>query len=200
MDLKSIEKIASTCTLCDLHAGRNLPVFYKGNPQADIIICGMVPADEENNSGLPFVGKAGKLLDVILNEVGLGLDCVYITNLVKCYLAAGKPLKEEWVDSCLPYLIAQIGVIQPKVIITLGKDASGALLEFRNKPLGKVRGKFYDYGYVTKIVPTYHPAYLVRYGGTSHRNYNDVIEDFLLAKRVASGEFDPSGAGPSLEN
>jgi uracil-DNA glycosylase family 4 len=187
MDLLELQSTAASCTRCDLHKGRNKPVFAKGNSKSKIMVCGMVPADDENKVGLPFVGRAGQLLDKILAELSWTLDDVYVTNLVKCYLAAGLPLKSDWIDSCLPYLIAQIGAIKPKVIITLGKDASVTLLaEDPKKALGKIRQqRVYDYAPDIKVIPTYHPSYLLRGGGTGHRSYPDVVKDFLLAEEIA---------------
>ena len=187
MDLKSLQDAAASCTRCELHKGRNKPVFAKGNSKSKIMVCGMVPAGDENKVGLPFVGRAGQLLDTILAELGWTLDDVYVTNLVKCYLAAGLPLKSNWIDSCLPYLIAQIGAIKPKVIITLGKDASVVLLaEDPKKALGKIRQqRVYDYAPDIRVIPTYHPSYLLRGGGTGHRSFPDVVNDFLLAEEIA---------------
>lgn len=186
MDLETLQQLAAECTLCELHKGRINPVFAKGNPNAKVMICGMVPADEENKVGLPFVGRAGKLLDKILVDVGLTLDDVYITNLVKCYLAAGLPLHPSWVESCLPYIVVQISLIRPKVILCVGKDASVALLGMNVKtPLGKIRGKTFDYAEETKIIPTYHPSYLLRGGGAGHKSYPTVLKDFELAKEIS---------------
>jgi uracil-DNA glycosylase family 4 len=186
MDLKTLQQLAAECTLCELHKGRINPVFAKGNPNARIMICGMVPADEENKVGLPFVGRAGQLLDKILVDVGLTLDDVYITNLVKCYLAAGLPLHPLWVESCLPYIVVQISIIKPKAILCVGKDASVALLGMDVKTtLGSIRGKIFDYAEETKIIPTYHPSYLLRGGGINHRSYPNVVEDFLKALEIS---------------
>lgn len=189
MNLEELKTLAACCNFCELHEGRNMPVFAKGNPNAEIMICGMVPADEENKLGSPFVGKAGQLLDQILEDSFLTLDTVYITNLVKCYLPAGLPLKQHWIDSCLPYLITQIGIIKPKVIITLGKDSSCTLLGIDTKvSLAKMRKESpYLYGNETEIIPTYHPSYLLRAGGKNHKNYIDVVADFLLANKFLSG-------------
>jgi uracil-DNA glycosylase family 4 len=182
MNLDLLEKAAAECTACSLHSGRINPVFAKGNPKAKIMICGMVPADDENNVGLPFVGRAGQLLDKILADLNWTLEDVYITNLVKCYLRAGLPLHSEWIDSCLPYLITQIGQIEPEYIITLGKDASITLLGMaRNVAMGKIRGQIHKYGPTIKVIPTYHPSYLLRGGGTGHRDYGKVLKDFSLA-------------------
>jgi uracil-DNA glycosylase family 4 len=184
MDILTLEAAAARCKLCTLHKGRNKPVFAKGNPQASVMICGMVPANEENKVGLPFVGRAGQLLDKILADVNWSLDDVYITNLVKCYLAAGQPLQQTWIDACLPYLLVQIHLIKPKIIITLGKDSSVTVLGMSDKTtMGSIRGKVFEY-IETTIIPTYHPSYLLRGGGERHKSYSKVIEDFTLAKNL----------------
>lgn len=185
MDLDLLTKAAAYCAGCELHVGRIKPVFSKGNPNADVMICGMVPANDENKAGLPFVGRAGKLLDKILAEVDWSLDDVYITNLVKCYLAAGLPLKQEWIDACLPYLIVQIDIIRPKVIITLGKDSSISLLGMDAKTtLGSIRGKTYSYVEGIDVVPTYHPSYILRKGGESSGVFKTVVEDLIMVKAL----------------
>lgn len=182
MDLYELQHIASSCKQCGLYKGRIKPVFAKGNKDAKIMICGMVPAADENKAGIPFVGRAGKLLDTILSESGLTLDDVYITNLVKCYLAAGLPLKQDWIDGCIPYLITQIGLIRPSVIITLGKDSSIHLLGMSNSTsLGSIQGNIFDYAGDTKIIPTYHPSYLLRKGGTKSGDYQKVLDAFQMA-------------------
>jgi len=182
MDLETLQQRASCCNLCSLHEGRNKAVFAKGNRSAKLMICGMVPADEENKTGLPFVGKAGKLLDKILIDSRLLYDDVYITNLVKCYLAPGFPLKQEWIDACLPYLLVQINNIKPRVILTLGKDASVALLGMdSNVTMSSLCGKVFEYTQNIKIVPTYHPSFLLRKGGTGSVYYEDVVNSFRTA-------------------
>jgi len=181
-DLQMIEHRASMCILCDLHSNRIKPVFARGNI-TDFIICGMVPGPDENEVGLPFVGKAGKLLDVILSDMQL-LGKVYITNIVKCALNPGIPLKQDWIDSCLLYLLAQIAKLKPKVIITLGADASNGLLGHPlTTKIGSLRGRAHDY-MGTHVVPTYHPSYLARGGGVYHKHYSRVKEDFELAKFI----------------
>jgi DNA polymerase len=183
MNLNELKTAASDCSLCDLYAGRIKPVFDKGNPNARIMICGMVPAKEENEQGMPFVGRAGKLLDKILNEVNLDLNNVYVTNLVKCFLAAGRKLDQDWIDSCLPFLISQISIIKHCVIVTLGADATNALLGLDPETfIGQNRGKAHSYGLNTVVVPTYHPSFLLRQGGEASKHYNKVLDDFLLAR------------------
>jgi len=109
--LEKVRTVAAECVACELYKGRINPVFDKGNPIAKIMICGMVPAHDENLAGVPFVGRAGKLLDIILHDVNLTYNDVYITNLVKCFVAAGKPLSKKWIDSCRPFLDEQIRLL-----------------------------------------------------------------------------------------
>lgn len=186
MDLQQLEKAAAVCTECDLYKGRIKPVFAKGNPNSEIMICGMVPAWEETKAGIPFVGKAGQLLDIILKQVGFTLNGVYITNICKCFLAPGKSLKQQWIDICLPYLLIQIDIIKPKVIIALGADVSNTLVvrsDEKKKAIGRMRGRVCKFG-ESFVVPTYHPSYLIRGGGQESPGYNNVISDFLLAKSI----------------
>ena len=186
MNLEEIKKFAAECNLCELHSGRNKPVFSKGNDKSLIMICGMVPAAEENAAGIPFVGRSGKLLDNIIEDAGLSLDTVYITNIVKCFLAPGISLKNDWVDHCLPYLLCQIQIVKPRVIIPLGKDASIGLLGLKkNKSLKSIidDGPYIMYSDIT-VMPTYHPSYLLRAGGKNHIKYKDVVECFISAKNI----------------
>lgn len=181
-ELEMIEYGASGCTLCELHSNRINPVFARGNI-ADFMICGMVPGPDENKAGMPFIGKAGQLLDVILSDVQL-LNKVYITNIVKCALRPGIPLKQDWIDSCIVYLLAQISKVRPKIILTLGADATNGLLgNTLDTKIGELRGRAHDY-MGTHIVPTYHPSYLLRGGGVQHKHYSRVKEDFELAKFI----------------
>jgi len=178
--LDEVRRYAAGCTACELHEGRIKPVFDKGNSNAKIMICGMVPAHEENLAGLPFVGRAGELLDIILKKVGLTYNDVYITNLVKCFVAAGRTLSKEWIESCRPFLYEQIRIINPHVIVTLGADASKELADTA-MPISRIRGKIIYYNKDTVLIPTFHPSYLLRGGGVKHSSYPDVINDFKLA-------------------
>ena len=185
IDLETLQRMAACCNSCSLCEGRDKAVFAKGNKSAKLMICGMVPADEENKAGIPFVGRAGRLLDKIITASGLSYDDVYITNLVKCYLAAGLPLKQEWIDACLPYLLVQINQINPCVILTLGKDASVALLGMDNKiSMSFLRSKVFEYTQNIKIIPTYHPSFLLRKGGERCSHYESVVMDFISAKTL----------------
>ena len=174
MDLELLQSECAKCTLCELHKGRNKPVFSRG-VHSDIMICGMCPGPDENKIGLPFVGMAGKLLDKLLLDA-FGNTDVYITNLVKCFVQPGIKLDNIWMSSCLPYLIVQIRLIQPKVIIALGKDVANFLLA-NELQMKDMRGKVFDY-FNSKLLVTYHPSYLVRGGGEKHKHFQTVVEDF----------------------
>lgn len=182
MNFDKLEYEASVCTLCDLYLGRNIPVFSRGQSNADVLICGMCPGPAENKAGIPFIGAAGKLLDNIIREAftdkpGFG---IHITNLVKCFVTPGVSLKDEWMYSCLPYFLVQLEIIKPKVVIALGKDVCNFMLNI-NSNMGSMRGNVYDYLYNTKLISSYHPSYLIRGGGIKHMHYNKVVDDFKIA-------------------
>lgn len=182
--LEDIEKAASVCQLCHLHQTRTNPVFAKGNPSARLMICGMIPGPDENKVGSPFVGRAGQLLDKILGTVIITLDDVYITNLVKCWLRPGLVPDSICIANCLPYIVAQITIIQPRVIVTLGQLASVNLVSLPPKTsMSSMRGRAHVYNHKPRIdiVPTYHPSYLLRNGGEKSNSYPKVIKDFELA-------------------
>lgn len=181
LSLPQLEDLAARCTLCSLHIGQIKPVFAKGYPEADILICGMCPGMDENDIGIPFVGAAGKILDEILNIVFSLKHKVYITNLVKCFVPAGRDLDMRWMSLCLPYFIVQLELIKPKVIIALGKDVCNFLLN-KNEQMGAMRGNVYDY-LNTKLICTYHTSYLARGGGIQHKHFNRVVKDFEKALR-----------------
>jgi DNA polymerase len=187
MDLKELKQEVSNCTLCNLSINRKTTVFSKGNENADIMICGMCPGPDENSEynehGYPFIGRAGRHLDEILEDVGLSLDDVYITNVVKCFLQPGIRLEDDWIDSCFPYLVGQISNVNPKVIIALGADAGRSLLNVgKSFPLSSMRGRVYNFTYNIKLFVTYHPSYFLRAGGRKHQHYNKVLEDFEFIK------------------
>lgn len=173
--LIDISVAASTCTQCELCKGRVKPVFARGNVDSKVIIVGMCPGPDENRIGTPFVGTAGQILDSIIDKT-FGDTSVYITNLVKCFVQPGVSLKNEWIDACLPFLIAQIGFIQPKVIILLGKDVCSYLAK-SSLSMGSLRGLTFPYMGATAIM-TYHPSFLSRGGGVKHPSYTKVVEDF----------------------
>jgi DNA polymerase len=184
MNLEELRQKASVCNLCDLHKGRINPVFDKGNPRSQLMIVGMVPAYDENKTGIPFVGRAGKLLDEILSRSSLSLDDAYVTNLVKCFLAPGKDLDKEWIERCLPYLIVQIHLVKPLVIMSMGVPASINLLGLdSNATMKQIRGKVFKYNNID-VIPTYHPSFLLRSGGVKSDRFDSVLKDFDLANYI----------------
>ncbi len=148
------------CTKCVLHKGRNKFVFGSGNPNADVLVIGEGPGAEEDKQGLPFVGRAGKLLTDMLKAIKFERDEVYIGNIVKCRPPDNRtPLTEE-METCLPYLKKQIELIKPKLILCLGLTAAKGLLKKRES-LANLRGNVFEYEHA-KVVVTYHPAALLR--------------------------------------
>ena len=158
--LEQLEGLINQCTACKLHQGRNKFVFGSGNPNADVMVVGEGPGAEEDKQGLPFVGRAGKLLTDILKAINFERDDVYIGNIVKCRPPDNRtPLPDE-METCLPYLKKQIEIIKPKVILCLGLTAAKGLLKKRDS-LTSMRGKVFEFENI-KVMVTYHPAALLR--------------------------------------
>jgi DNA polymerase len=178
-ELKQLAKEVNACRKCVLGTTRTNSVPGEGNPNADIVFVGEGPGADEDAQGRPFVGRSGQLLDKIIIAMGLKRSDVYICNIVKCRPPENREPRPEEIISCLPFLKRQLGLIRPKVIVTLGAPATKTLLE-TNKPIGQLRGKFFDYYFddfspPIKLMPTYHPAYLLR--NYSHENRQRVWED-----------------------
>jgi DNA polymerase len=186
MKLDKLREIADTCTQCELCEGRDKAVFARGNPNSSIMICGMCPGPDENKEGYPFVeyAAAGSVLNEILMRVFGNTDSVYITNLVKCFVQPGKPLQPAWMNACLPYLIVQIQIINPRIIIALGKDVCNYLLD-NDMAMGQMRGKIYPY-MGRHLLCTYHPSYLARAGGVKHKHFDIVVKDFIKSKEFVN--------------
>lgn len=164
--LVDVEQEALACTRCPLHQGRTTVVFGVGNPHADLMFVGEGPGEQEDLQGEPFVGRSGQLLDrLVLEEMGLTRRDFYICNVVKCRPPGNRdPLPAE-IESCRPYLTAQLELVDPKVVVTLGNFATKLLLNTTDG-ITKVRGRTYPVdGRV--FVPTYHPAAVLRGGGDS---------------------------------
>lgn len=158
--LGQIAQAVSTCTKCPLHATRTMTVPGEGNPRARLLFVGEAPGEDEDRQGRPFVGKAGRLLDQMIVAMGLARDEVFIANTLKCRPPGNRDPLEQEVAACLPYLRAQIALIRPEVICSLGRHSTNALLS-RQSSLGKLRGQFFDYLGIP-LLPTYHPSYLLR--------------------------------------
>lgn len=170
--LGSVEKSVSGCDLCDLSKTRTNTVFGDGRDNAGLMFVGEAPGRDEDIQGKPFVGRAGKLLTDIIEAMGLKREDIYIANILKCRPPANRnPLPEE-IEKCSGYLRRQIQLINPGVICTLGKFASQTLLNTET-PISKLRGKFHDY-HGLKLMPTYHPAYLLRNPSSKKEVWQDM--------------------------
>ena len=175
--LDEIRSDLGECTRCILHEGRTTLVFGAGNPDADLVFVGEAPGRDEDLQGVPFVGRAGQLLTKIIASIGLTRDEVYIANVVKCRPPGNRNPEPGEVQTCEPFLFRQIDVIRPKVVVALGAFAIHTLLG-TNQAISRLRGRVYEYR-GAKLVPTFHPAFLLR----SPDRKRDVWEDM---KKVRS--------------
>ena len=148
------------CTRCPLHSGRTNIVHSHGNFQSDLMFIGEAPGADEDAQGLPFVGRAGKLLTKIIEGIGLKREDVIIGNINRCRPPANRQPTTEESETCKPFLIREISIIRPKVIVVMGNTAMKNLLDTK-QGITKMRGNFVDY-YGVKVMPTFHPAYLLR--------------------------------------
>jgi len=162
-DLASLAAAARGCTRCGLAGGRTQVVFGTGSPTADLVFVGEGPGAEEDAQGLPFVGRSGKLLDrLVFEEIGLRRDQCYIANTVKCRPPGNRDPRPEEVAACNPWLEQQFALLRPKVVVTLGNFASKLLLG-TDDGIRKLRGRTYPWRGAV-LVPTYHPAAVLRGG------------------------------------
>jgi DNA polymerase len=148
------------CTRCKLHRERNKIVFGEGNPKADLVFVGEGPGHDEDIQGLPFVGRAGKLLTQMIEAMGLQRKDVYICNVVKCRPPENRTPERDEVSTCSPFLLRQLDAIAPKVIVCLGSVAAQSLLE-TNRGVSHFRGQWLEFR-GRSLIATYHPAYLLR--------------------------------------
>lgn len=158
--LEKLREEIGDCTRCVLHKGRTNLVFGVGNPSAQLMFVGEGPGADEDRIGEPFVGRAGQLLTRMIEAMGFKRSDVYIANIVKCRPPGNRNPEPEEIATCLPFLKRQIEIIHPKVIVCLGKFAAQTLLQ-TEIPITRLRGNFHGYGDI-KIMPTYHPAFLLR--------------------------------------
>ena len=179
-DLREIAAVVKKCSRCELSRTRNQAVPGSGNSAADWMFIGEAPGQNEDEQGLPFVGRAGKLLDAMIKALGMSREDVFIANVVKCRPPGNRdPLPEE-ITNCQPYLQQQLDLVRPKVIVALGRISAQALLSSAES-LGSMRGQVYEYGkQATPLVVTYHPAYLLR----SPEQKNKAWQDLLMAKAL----------------
>lgn len=179
-ELGALAREAAGCTRCALSDTRTQVVFGVGDPSADLLFVGEAPGRDEDLQGEPFVGRSGKLLDrLVAEEMGIDRSQFYIANVVKCRPPDNRDPKPDEIAACRPYLAAQLELIRPLVVVTLGNFATKLLLE-TDKGITKVRGQAYPKdGY--QLVPTYHPAAALRSGGTV---IAEMRADLIRAKQL----------------
>ncbi|MBW2064648.1 MAG: uracil-DNA glycosylase [Deltaproteobacteria bacterium] len=170
--LQDLRRFIGDCKKCRLYQGRTNLVFGEGSPRADLVFVGEGPGKEEDLEGRPFVGEAGRLLTRIIKAMGLEREDVYICNVVKCRPPKNRDPERDEIEACLPFLKKQIALIRPKVICTLGRVAAQALLGKRFQ-ITMERGKWYDFCGIP-LMPTYHPAYLLRNPSAKRQVWEDV--------------------------
>jgi len=181
LPLAVIREDLGPCTRCKLHTlGRKQIVFGVGNPNADLMFVGEAPGADEDVQGEPFVGRAGQLLTKIIEAIGLKREDVYIANVIKCRPPGNRNPEPDEVEQCEPFLFRQIDSIKPKVIVALGKFAAQSLLR-TSDPITRLRGREFKYRDAI-LMPTYHPAYLLRTPSAKR----DVWEDMKRVKALLS--------------
>jgi uracil-DNA glycosylase len=182
--LAAVRADIGDCTRCKLHGmGRTQVVFGVGNPDADLMFVGEAPGADEDVQGIPFVGRAGQLLtDIIEKGLQIPRKDVYIANVIKCRPPGNRNPEPDEVATCEPFLFQQIDIIKPKVIVALGKFGAQTLLRTLD-PISRLRGRVYDYR-GAKLIPTFHPAYLLR----NPSSKREVWEDMKLVRELLKSE------------
>ncbi|MBS1804735.1 MAG: uracil-DNA glycosylase [Acidobacteria bacterium] len=175
--LQLIREDIGDCTRCALHKGRNKIVFGDGNPEARLMFVGEGPGADEDAQGLPFVGRAGQLLNNMIGAMGLTREQVYIANVVKCRPPQNRTPEPDEANTCSPFLFRQIDTIKPEVIVALGATAATYLLGQR-QPLAGLRGRVHSWR-GSKLIVTYHPAFLLR----DPRQKKEAWADLQIAMR-----------------
>ena len=181
--LAAVRADIGDCTRCKLHTlGRTQIVFGVGNPRADLMFVGEAPGRDEDIQGEPFVGRAGQLLTKIIEAIGLTRADVYIANVIKCRPPENRNPEPDEVETCEPFLFRQIDIIEPKVIVALGKFGAQTLLRTLD-PISRLRGRVYEYR-GAKLIPTFHPAYLLR----NPSSKREVWEDMKTVRRLLTSQ------------
>ena len=165
LTLETVQQGCNDCRSCSLHVARTNTVFGEGNPLARLVLLGEGPGQEEDETGRPFVGRAGILLRTTLSnlDIDAAVD-LYIANVVKCRPPNNRVPQQEEIEACSVHLDDQLRLLKPLVMVTLGKTATDAVLDTKDAPIGKIRGEVFSVGN-TKVIPTFHPSYLARQSG-----------------------------------
>ncbi|MDX1387121.1 MAG: uracil-DNA glycosylase [bacterium] len=198
--LEDLRAQIGDCTRCRLSEGRTHLVFGVGNPQADLMFVGEAPGRDEDRQGEPFVGRAGKLLNKIIEAMGLKREEIYIANVVKCRPPENRNPAPDEISTCEPFLLRQIEIIQPKVIVCLGTFAAQTLLQ-TDARIGALRSRFHPWPNAVvkeqfdtaltegsvQLMPTYHPAFLLRNPNMKKPVWEDMQKVMAALGRVVTG-------------
>ncbi len=186
---RAVQAEVAGCTKCGLHSTRTQTVFGVGNPRADWLIIGEAPGAEEDRRGEPFVGRAGQLLDAMLKAIDVRRgDNAFVANILKCRPPGNRDPKPEEVGACMPYLMRQIALLRPKLILAVGRIAAQNLLR-TDLALGRLRGQVHPFGELnTPLIVTYHPAYLLRTPQDKRKAWEDLKFARSVFHRLASQE------------
>lgn len=171
---QSLRTEVAACRRCALCEGRTQTVFGVGNPQAELLVIGEAPGAEEDRQGEPFVGRAGQLLNAMLRAMGNPRETVYIANVLKCRPPGNRDPRPEEAASCRPFLQRQLDLLQPRLILAVGRIAAQNLLQ-TDTPIGRLRGRVHPFGPAgTPLIVTYHPAYLLRSPAEKRKAWDDL--------------------------
>ncbi len=170
--LEELGVMLKDCTRCGLSRTRSKVVIGRGNPRARLVFVGEAPGQQEDQQGQPFVGEAGRLLDRIIQAMGLTSDEVYICNVIKCRPPGNRDPEPEEIATCEPFLQQQLALIRPQVIVALGRFSAQTLLA-TSRPISKLRGSWHQYAGIC-LMPTFHPAYLLRSPAEKKRVWQDM--------------------------
>jgi uracil-DNA glycosylase family 4 len=193
--LAEVAREAADCRKCGLAATRTQVVFGVGDPDADLMFIGEAPGFHEDRQGEPFVGAAGQLLTRMLGEIGLTREEVYIANILKCRPPGNRdPLPDE-IEACTPWLVEQVSLIQPRVIVTLGNFATKFVLQ-TPRGITSMRGRVYDW-HGRSVVPTFHPAAILHGGGEKSRQFGELRDDFALVRATLDELAQPPSSTPA---
>ena len=185
VDWKTLQQQVATCTTCELHQSRTQTVFGIGDHQADLLVIGEAPGEEEDKQGVPFVGPAGQLLDAMLKAIDLNRNKVFIANILKCRPPGNRDPKSVEVEACRSFLLQQIAFIQPKLILAVGRIAAQNLL-LTDTAIGKLRGPLHKMPDTDiPVLVTYHPAYLLRAPREKAKAWEDLKQVVLHLGRTS---------------
>jgi uracil-DNA glycosylase family 4 len=187
LDWTELEARVSTCTLCTLHATRTRPVFGVGDRNARWMVIGEAPGADEDRQGEPFVGRAGQLLNSMLKAMGLAREQVYIANILKSRPPNNRDPRPEEVRACIPFLYRQIELVNPRMILCVGRIAAQNLLN-TDAAIGKLRGRLHKLATGRPMVVTYHPAYLLRSPGEKRKAWDDLVLAMRTFEQLAAQE------------